>query len=152
MRTALPQSPGAFAAVRWPPMLAVMGPRAVVESFWAAMADNDWAGAAAHLKDGCIVDWPCTGERIVGRDDFIAVQEQYLTQTGRWTFDVHCLVADDSAVVSEVTVTDGEQSARVVSFSVVTGGQIVSQVEYWPAAYDPPPGRAGLTRPGPGIP
>lgn len=107
-------------------MLADMGARAVVEDFWAAMADNDWARAAAHLRDGCVVDWPCTGERIVGRDDFVAVQEQHPTQTGRWTFDVHRLVAD--------------------------GREIVAQVEYWPAAYEPPPGREGLTRAGPRIP
>ena len=54
-------------------------------------------------------------ERIVGRSDFAAIQARYPTGTGRWDFDVHRLVADGDTVVSEVTVTDGEQSARVVA-------------------------------------
>lgn len=56
------------------------------------------------------------------------------------------MVEGDTAV-SEVTVTDGEQSARVVAFSEIDGDQIVRQVEYWPIAYEPLPGREDLTRP-----
>jgi ketosteroid isomerase-like protein len=93
-----------------------------------------------------VVDWPCSGERIVGRDDFAAVQASYPTNTGRWSFDIHRLVNDGSTVVSEVTVTDGEQSARVVAFSEVTDEHIARQVEYWPTAYDPLPGREDLTQ------
>jgi hypothetical protein len=54
--------------------------------------------------------------------------------------------------VIEVTASDGDQSARVVAFSRVSEGQIVEQVEYWPAFYDPPPGRERLTRAGPRVP
>jgi limonene-1,2-epoxide hydrolase len=121
--------------------------REVVSAFWAAMQANDWAGAAGHLAPDCTVDWPCSGERIVGRADFAAVQARYPTRTGRWEFTVHRLVDDGATVVAEVTVTDGEQSARVVAFSDVDGALIVRQVEYWPAAYDPPPGREDLTQP-----
>jgi limonene-1,2-epoxide hydrolase len=119
----------------------------VVRSFWAAMQDNDWTRAADHLAEGCAVDWPCSGERIIGREDFATMQARYPTTTGRWSFDVHRLVVDDDVVVSEATVTDGEQSARVVVFSEVDSDQIVHQVEYWPAPYDPPPGRDDLTHP-----
>ena len=41
------------------------------------------------------------------------MQPRYPTNTGRWSFDVHRIVADGDVVVSEVTVTDGEQAARV---------------------------------------
>lgn len=121
-----------------------MSAREVVRSFWAAMQANDWEAAASHLAPDCPVDWPCSGERFVGRDDFVQVQVRYPTNTGRWEFDVHRLVAEGETVVSEVTVTDGEQSARVIAFSSVVGGLIVRQVEYWPAAYDPLPGREDL--------
>jgi SnoaL-like domain len=67
--------------------------------------------------------------------------------TGRWNFDVHRLVAEGDVVVSEVTVTDAQQSARVVAFSELEGGEIARQIEYWPVSYDPPPGREDLTRP-----
>jgi hypothetical protein len=60
---------------------------------------------------------------------------------------VHRLVVEGDTAVSEVTVTDGEQSARVVAFSDISGENIIRQVEYWPTAYDPLPGREDLTRP-----
>lgn len=115
-------------------------------SFWAAMQANDWQAAASHLASDCIIDWPCSGERIVGRDDFVQIQVRYPTNTGHWHFDVHQLITDGEIAVSEVTVTDGEQSARLIAFSTVSGEQIVRQVEYWPSAYDPLPGREDLTR------
>ena len=65
---------------------------------------------------------------------------------------MHRLLADGDTAVSEVTVSDGEQSAVVVAFSTVEDGTITHQVEYWPVPYDPRPGRAGLTRPIPRIP
>lgn len=111
------------------------------------MQANDWDEAASHLTPECVIDWPCSGERIVGRPDFIAIQVRYPTTTGDWRFDIHRLVADGDTVVSEVTVTDGEQSARVVAFSELAGDHIARQVEYWPTSYEPRPGREDLTRP-----
>jgi ketosteroid isomerase-like protein len=89
----------------------------------------------------------CSGERIVGRADFVAIQVRYPTKTGDWSFDVHRVVADEDTVVTEVTVTDGDVSARLVAFSEVEGEQIVRQVEYWVGPYDPMPGREDLTSP-----
>ena len=124
-----------------------MSSRELISAFWAAMQDNDWERAARHLAPECVIDWPCSGERIVGRGDFAAIQARYPTNTDRWSFEVHRLVVEGDTVVSEVTVTDGEQSARVVAFSDIDGDRIVRQVEYWPTAYDPLPGREDLTRP-----
>jgi limonene-1,2-epoxide hydrolase len=123
-----------------------------MSAFWAAMQSNDWERAASFMAPECVIDWPCSGERIVGRTDFAAIQSQYPTNTGGWSFDVHRLVADGHTVVSEVTVTDGEQSARVVAISEIDDEQIVRQVEYWPTPYDPLPGRETLTRPTDRIP
>jgi limonene-1,2-epoxide hydrolase len=126
--------------------------RELISAFWAAMQTNDWEKVAGYLAPECVIDWPCSGERIVGRTDFAALQARYPTRTGRWIFDVHRLVADGKTVVSEVTVTDGEQSARVVAFSDIEGEHVTHQVEYWPTAYDPLPGREDLTRPTERIP
>lgn len=116
------------------------------------MQANDWHHAASFLAAECVIDWPCSGERIVGRSDYAAAQARYPTKTGRWGFDVHRLVADGDTVVSEATVTDGEQSARVVVLSDFAGDRITRQVEYWPTAYGPQPGREDLTRPTERIP
>jgi len=129
-----------------------MSSRAIVESFWAAMQDNDWSRAAGHLTEDCWIDWPCSGERIVGRDDFVALQARYPTNSGRWNFDVHRIVVEDNVTVSEVTVDDGEQAARVVAFSILEGSHIAHQIEYWPMPYEPRLGREDLTQPIPTIP
>ena len=111
------------------------------------MQENDWHRAAGHLTEGCTIDWPCSGERIVGRDDFAAIQARYPTDTGRWTFDVHRIVVEDNIVVSEVTASDGEQAARVIAFSIFDGSLIAHQIEYWPMPYEPRSGREDLTQP-----
>ncbi len=118
-----------------------------MESFWAAMQDNDWHRAAGHLAEDCVIDWPCSGERFVGRDDFAAVQARYPTNTGRWSFDVHRIVVEGDVAVSEVTASDGDQAARVIAFSLLDGSQITHQIEYWPMPYEPPAGREDLMQP-----
>ena len=123
-----------------------------VERFWAAMQRNDWAAAAGCFVPEIEIDWPCSGERIVGRANFVAIQERYPTATGRWDFDVHRLVTADRTTVSEVTVSDGVQSARVIAFSDVVDDLIVRHVEYWLTAYEPPADRADLVERIPPVP
>jgi hypothetical protein len=55
-------------------------------------------------------------------------------------------------VVSEVTVNEGKQAARVNPFSFLFDGHIARQVEYWPMPYEPSPGRDDLTEAIPRIP
>ena len=99
-----------------------MSSRELVSAFWAAMQANDWHKAATYLARECVIDWPCSGRgQSWGGVYFASIQARYPTNTGRWSFDVHRLVADGDVVVSEVTVTDGEQSARVVAFSEFAG-------------------------------
>lgn len=116
----------------------------VVERFWTAMQANNWRAAAELFAEDIVIDWPCSGERIIGRAHFVALQERYPTTTGRWHFEVHRTVYDRTTAVSEVTVTDGNQAARVIAFAEVVGDRIVRQVEYWPTAYEPPADRADL--------
>lgn len=46
--------------------------------------------------------------------------------------------------VTDVSVTDGVQSARAISFFTVTNGKITRIVEYWPEPYPAPANRAHL--------
>ncbi|MGH3492304.1 MAG: nuclear transport factor 2 family protein [Sciscionella sp.] len=129
-----------------------MSGRNLLSAFWRAMQANDWPAAASYFTPECVIDWPCSGERIVGRRDFATMQARYPSSTGRWGFQVHRLVAERDTVVSEVSVTDGVQAARTVVFSDIVGEHIAHQVEYWPIPYEPLSGRADLTRPTQRIP
>jgi hypothetical protein len=107
------------------------------------MQANDWERAADMFADGFAVDWPCSGERISRREDFVAIQSRY-PAAGKWRFDIHRLIVDGGLGVTEFTASDGEQSARAVAFSEVEDGRIARQVEYWAAPYEPPAWRAAL--------
>src|SRR5262245_26802419 len=107
----------------------------LVQEFWRLMATNDFRSVGALLRDDFVLDWPQSGERILGRDNYAAMNEQYPTTTGRWTFIINRLVGDEDQAVSDVTVNDGVQTARAISFFEVRGGKIVQMVEFWPAPF-----------------
>ncbi|MCI0397078.1 MAG: nuclear transport factor 2 family protein [Chloroflexi bacterium] len=104
--------------------------RQLVEQFWATMNSNDFRAAAELFHDDYVLEWPQSGERIRGRENFVAINDNY-PAAGRWHFTIHRLIADESGTASEVTVTDGAITARVVTFSEFRDGKIVYQVEYW---------------------
>ncbi len=115
--------------------------RQLIARYWAAMNTNDFRAAAELFHDDYLLEWPQSGERIRGRDNFAVVNENY-PAAGRWRFTVHRLIADGQEVASEVTVTDGAVTAQVITFSTVRDGRIIHQTEYWPDPYEPPPWRA----------
>jgi ketosteroid isomerase-like protein len=115
--------------------------RRVIEAFWSRMADNDWRAAGELLHDDYVLDWPQSGERIRGRENFIAVNQHY-PAAGRWLFTVHRIIADDRGVATDVSVTDGEQSGRAITFSELQDGRIIRQVEFWPDPFEPAAWRA----------
>ena len=101
------------------------------------MNTNDFGVVGALLADDYRLEWPQSGEVIRGRDNFVAVNENY-PANGPWRFTVHTLLADGLQVVSDVSVTDGVVEARVVTFSTVENGLVVKQLEFWPEPFDPP--------------
>lgn len=113
----------------------------VVENFWAAMQTNDFKAASEFLHEEYLLEWPQSGERIRGRANFVAVNENYPAH-GRWQFTVHDLLAEGNRVVSEVGVTDGVVTGRAITFSTVRDGKIQHQVEFWPDPFEPPEWRA----------
>jgi ketosteroid isomerase-like protein len=87
-----------------------MTTRHVIDSFWSAMQANEWTAAAEHFADDCLIDWPCSGERVRSPQAYAELQARYPTDTGVWSFDIHQIVCEGDTAVSEVTVSDGEQA------------------------------------------
>jgi len=108
------------------------------------MATNDFRSVGSVLADDFVLDWPQSGERIRGRDNYAAMNEQYPTTTGRWTFTINRLVGSDDEAVTDVTVSDGVQTARAISFFKVRDGKIVRLVEFWPEPFAAPENRKHL--------
>ena len=105
------------------------------------MQTNDFRLASKFLHDNYILDWPQSGERVLGPANFVAINEHYPAQ-GRWEFTVHALIAEGNQVVSDVTVTDGTITGRAITFSTIQDGTILRQTEFWPDPFEPPGWRA----------
>lgn len=78
-----------------------MRPGDVVAAMWQAMQDRHWAAVRAVLADDLVVEWPASGERIVGAERVAGFNAAY---PEGWTIDVPRLVEDGDVVVSEVGV------------------------------------------------
>ena len=120
---------------------------AVVREFWRLMATNDFVSVQAVLADDFMLEWPQSKERIRGGANFARMNAEYPSSTGRWSFRIDRLVSSGESVVTQVSITDGQQSAAPVSFFTVAGGRIVRLVEYWPEPYEAPAHRRHLVEP-----
>src|ERR1043165_3391106 len=109
----------------------------IVERFWAAMQSNDFKAAGEFLHNDYVLEWPQSGERIRGRDNFVAINANYPAH-GSWEFTIHGMLAEGDKVVSDVRVTDGTIVGRVITFSTVRDGKIIHQTEFWPDPFEPP--------------
>lgn len=111
------------------------------------MATNDFHSVKTVLAQEFVMDWPQSKERIRGAETFARMNAEYPTTSGHWQFRINRLVASTAEVVTQVSVTDGTQSAEPVSFFTVVGGKITRLVEYWPEPFTAPANRRHLTEP-----
>lgn len=101
----------------------------VIETLWDRIQARDWAGVAELLAEDVVVEWPISLERIIGRENFVAVNREY---PEGWSIRVLKVVAEGEEVVSEVEVPhDSLGVFRAASFWTVRDGQIVRGTEYW---------------------
>lgn len=100
-----------------------------VESLWHAFDRFEFEAVAPLLHDDFVLEWPQSGERIHGRDNFIAINKHY---PGQWRITINRMVACGDEVVTEITATYGDQTAHAVSFFQLKDGKILHIREYWP--------------------
>ncbi len=118
-----------------------MNSKQIIENFWASMATNDFYASAQLLHDDFALEWPQSGERILGRDNFAAINKNYPAE-GKWRFTINHIVAEGGMAVSDVMVTDGKRIDRAITFSTIRDGKIWKQVEFWPEPFEAPAWRA----------
>ncbi|MEV4754683.1 nuclear transport factor 2 family protein [Micromonospora sp. NPDC049559] len=119
----------------------------IIHALWDRMQARDWDGLGRLLAADLVVEWPVSAERIVGRDNYVAVNAEY---PEGWSIKVLRIVADGETVVSEVEVPHETMGIhRAVSFWTVRDGQVADGREYWtrPGADPSPRWRAAYVRP-----
>ncbi len=115
----------------------------VAREFWRLMGTNDFHAVAAVLADGFVLDWPQSNERIRGVRNFAMLNSEYPAH-GPWTSTIGRMIGDAHEAVSDVSVTDGVQRARAISFFTVVHRKIARIVEFWPEPYAAPYDRSHL--------
>jgi ketosteroid isomerase-like protein len=114
-----------------------MNSKQLREEFWAAMGTNDFYAVARLLHDEYVLEWPQSGERVRGRDNFAAINTAYPAE-GKWQFTLNQVLAEGEMVVTDVSVTDGKRQDRAITFSTLRDGKIWRQVEFWPEPFGAP--------------
>ena len=115
----------------------------ITREFWRLMATNDFSLVATVLAPEFTLEWPQSKERIRGAEAFARMNSEY-PANGAWKFTINRLVGSEAEAVSDVTVTDGVQIARAISFFSITQGKVTNVVEFWPEPYAAPTNRAHL--------
>ncbi|MGW6982797.1 nuclear transport factor 2 family protein [Streptomyces sp. NPDC054932] len=125
-----------------------MEPLKVVAQLWERIEARDWDGVAGLIAEDAVIEWPVSGERIVGRANFIAVNSDDGYPDER-SVELLRILADGNLVVTEVEIPQDHVVYRAVSLWTVRDGQVVGAREYWTSpGQDPAPRwRAGYVEP-----
>ncbi|MGW1775629.1 nuclear transport factor 2 family protein [Streptomyces sp. NPDC002104] len=125
-----------------------MEPLKVVARLWERIETRDWDAVALLIAEDAVIEWPVSSERIVGRDNFIAVisDDDYADER---SVEVLRILADGNLVVTEVEIPQDHVVYRAVSLWTVRDGRIAGAREYWTSpGQDPAPRwRAGFVEP-----
>jgi ketosteroid isomerase-like protein len=109
-------------------------PDAVVR-FWDALERKDLEGATAFLHEAFVEDWPQSGERIVGADDWLRMATHHPTFPAvQVTRTTGC---DDTWVVeADFRYVPDEGPWRVCALHEVRDGRIAKITEYFGAPFE----------------
>jgi ketosteroid isomerase-like protein len=113
----------------------------VAEAVWKALAARDWEGASSLLHEEFVQEWPQSGERIVGRDNAIAINQNFPGGLPTMRFR-RTLAGGDLAVLEvELRYPDG---SRYLGVSIVElrDGKVVRETDYFAQPFQAPQWRA----------
>lgn len=120
-----------------------LSPAEIVSEFWRIMKSNDFQALSTLLSPDFVLEWPQSKERVRGPGNFVQMNVEYPSH-GKWVFEVNQLVGSLTQAVSDVSLSDGTQYGRAISFFTVVNGKITKLVEFWPEPFDAPANRAHL--------
>jgi hypothetical protein len=108
--------------------------RRLMERYWAAAEAND-LDAMHQLRDEALVlDFPQTGERLVGRDAVRAFEEGHGVGG---TFELTRLIGEGDVWVAEGLMRSVEGVMHVVSISELRSGRVSHSIDYFASPLPP---------------
>jgi hypothetical protein len=113
----------------------------VAEAVWRTLEAGDWDAAADLLHEDFVQEWPQSGERIVGRDNAIAINQNF--PGGLPTMRFRRTLAGGELAVLEIELTYADGS-RYLGVSVIElrDGKIAKETDYFAQPFPAPQWRA----------
>jgi ketosteroid isomerase-like protein len=115
--------------------------RHVAEALWKALAAGDWAAAENYLHDDYVQEWPQSGERIVGRENALAIDKSFPGGLPRMSFRRASGEGDLAVLEVELTYADGS-IYQGVSIIELRDGRVARETDYFAEPFVAPQWRA----------
>jgi ketosteroid isomerase-like protein len=108
---------------------------------WKALGAGDWESAGNNLHEDFVQEWPQSGERIVGRNNAIAINRNF--PGGLPTMKFRRTLANGELAVLEVDLTYADGSRYMgVSVIEIRDGKVVKETDYFAQPFVAPQWRA----------
>lgn len=114
--------------------------RAILERTLAAMYAGDVDGAVEAMADDAVVDWPQSGERIVGKESCSLVFKNY--PGGSPNYELRRISGGGDLFVIEAIGQYGPDKFYVTSIIEFRDGKIARQTDYFASPFEAPAWRA----------
>jgi hypothetical protein len=113
----------------------------LAQALWEAIGAEDWEAVAGYVHKDFVQEWPQSGERIVGRDNAMAINRHY--PGGLPSMKFRRTVAGGPLAVLEVELTYADGS-RYLGVSVIElrDGKIARETDYFAQPFPAPQWRA----------
>jgi ketosteroid isomerase-like protein len=113
----------------------------LAEAAWTALGAGDWEGAGRLFHDDFVQEWPQSGERIVGRDNAIAINRNFPGGMPTMKFRRTVTAGDLAVLEVELRYADGSRYLGV-SVLEVRDGKIAKETDYFGQPFPAPQWRA----------
>ena len=110
--------------------------RATLERTIAALFANDFDGATEAMADDAVVEWPQSGERIVGRQACTLVYKNY--PGGSPSYELRRISGSGDLFVVEAVGQYGADTSYMTSIVEFRDGKIVKQTDYFASPFEAP--------------
>lgn len=111
------------------------------ETIWKLIAAGEWDAVAEQMHEDYVQEWPQSRERIVGKENALAVNRDFPGGLPSMVFR-RTLATGDLAVL-EVELTYGDGSVyQGVSIMEFQDGKVIKETDYFAQPFEAPQWRA----------
>ena len=113
--------------------------RAALNIHWAASDANDFALEHQIYREDAVLEYPQSGERIIGRHN---IQASRVAQPNQKRFSVRRILGAGGLWITEFILSYDGRPSHAVSIMELEDGKVIRETQYFSDAFDPAPSRA----------